>query len=286
MPTKLFFFAYAVAAYLTFLATFLFAFQILCDFAGYSEIAIGTARILGFNLMMNFRCPYLAQSIPEFWRRWHISLSTWFRDYLFIPLGGSRVPTRRKYFNLFTTFFISGIWHGAAWTYVIWGALHGVFQVATLVGQSWRARIWSGRKKVQQSFGRRQVNRLTTFAAVCLAWVFFLADNLSVAAFALRRLASAPVEAWNIVATLLGGGSPWTGRYHILTSAVSLQDLIFMFTLIGVLIGVDALQEQGVGLSRLQAAPWYIRWPLYYALVMVIVLFGMFGKSEFIYFQF
>ena len=114
------------------IATVLFAFQIYCDFAGYSYIAIGAARVMGITLMENFRQPYFSQSISEFWRRWHISLSTWFRDYLYIPLGGNRVAEWRWYFNLLIVFIVSGLWHGANWTFIIWGALHGLYLICSL----------------------------------------------------------------------------------------------------------------------------------------------------------
>ncbi|MCE7945771.1 MAG: MBOAT family protein, partial [Chlorobi bacterium CHB1] len=117
------------------IATYFFAFQIYCDFSAYSDIAIGAARVLGFDLMKNFRQPYLAQSIGEFWKRWHISLSTWFRDYLYIPLGGNRVSRLRWYVNLMAVFLISGLWHGANWTFVVWGALHGSYFVLSLLTQ-------------------------------------------------------------------------------------------------------------------------------------------------------
>ena len=110
-----------------------FAFQIYCDFAGYSLIALGSARIMGFDLMVNFRRPYLAQSVSEFWSRWHISLSTWFRDYVYIALGGNRVGSVKKYRNLLTVFLLSGLWHGASWTFVVWGGLNGVFLVISQI---------------------------------------------------------------------------------------------------------------------------------------------------------
>ena len=108
------------------IATFFFSFQIYCDFSGYSDIAIGAALVMGYKLMTNFRRPYFSQNIREFWSRWHISLSTWFRDYVYISLGGNRVVKWRWYYNLFITFLISGLWHGAEWTFVIWGAIHGL----------------------------------------------------------------------------------------------------------------------------------------------------------------
>jgi D-alanyl-lipoteichoic acid acyltransferase DltB (MBOAT superfamily) len=117
------------------IATYAFGFQIYCDFSAYSDIAIGAARVMGFDLMENFRQPYYARSIPEFWRRWHISLSTWFRDYVYLPLGGNRVKLPHWVFNILVVFVVSGLWHGANWTFVIWGALHGIFMVGTFLGQ-------------------------------------------------------------------------------------------------------------------------------------------------------
>lgn len=123
------------------LATYFFAFQIYCDFSGYSDIAIGAARIMGYDLMINFRQPYFSQSIAEFWKRWHISLSTWFKDYLYIPLGGNRVAKNRWYFNLMAVFLISGLWHGANWTFVLWGFLHGFYLVFSIWTQNIRDTI-------------------------------------------------------------------------------------------------------------------------------------------------
>ncbi len=124
------------------LATYFFAFQIFCDFSAYSDIAIGAARVMGYDLLENFRRPYLARSIKEFWGRWHISLSTWFRDYLYIPLGGNRVSRRRWYWNLVVVFLVSGFWHGANWTFVVWGGLHGFYQVFGLMTAGARDRAW------------------------------------------------------------------------------------------------------------------------------------------------
>ena len=123
------------------LATFFYTFQIYCDFSGYSDIALGSARVMGFELMENFRTPYFSTSISEFWRRWHISLSTWFRDYLYIPLGGNRVSEWRRYFNQFFVFMISGLWHGAAWTFVIWGSLHGFYLILAVLRAKYLPKI-------------------------------------------------------------------------------------------------------------------------------------------------
>ena len=159
------------------LATVLFAIQIYCDFAGYSNIAIGTARIMGFDLMQNFNRPYFSKSIGEFWKRWHISLSTWFRDYLYIPLGGNRVNALRHLFNLFVTFLISGIWHGANWTFVIWGAMHGLFLIFEVL-----------LKKLTNLTKLSFLNWLITIGLVLITWIFFRANSIHDAIFILEKV--------------------------------------------------------------------------------------------------
>ncbi len=268
------------------LATFFFAFQILCDFSGYSDIAIGVARILGFNLMTNFRSPYFARSIGEFWRRWHISLSTWFRDYFYIALGGNRVATGRRYMNLFLTFLVSGIWHGAAWTFVIWGALHGLMMIVGVATRGMRDRLWGRVARGRFGILHAAVQMAFTFLAVYVTWIFFRANSLADALQALRGVAAAPGEAVRIVRMLMAGLSPWGGEFHILTPAFSLQDIGLGLGLVGVLLSVDFLQFRNWGLARLRSLPVPVRWPVYYLLVMGILLLGMFGKAEFIYFQF
>ncbi len=160
-------------------ATVLFAVQIYCDFSGYTDIAIGCARMMGMGLMQNFNRPYIAESIKEFWARWHISLSTWFRDYLYIPLGGNRRGKLRKHINVMIVFLVSGLWHGAAWTFVIWGALHGIYQVIGEVTKGPKAKLWErlGVKTDTKLF--RLGKRAVTFALVCFAWIFFRANSIS-----------------------------------------------------------------------------------------------------------
>jgi alginate O-acetyltransferase complex protein AlgI len=154
------------------LATFFFSFQIYCDFAGYSNIAIGASKIMGYDLMTNFKRPYFALNISEFWHRWHISLSTWFRDYLYIPLGGNKVSKRRGYFNVFITFLVSGIWHGANWTFFIWGALHG-FYISV-------QKYFKIDKIFSDEFNFSYfIFSLINFVLVSFAWIFFRANNLS-----------------------------------------------------------------------------------------------------------
>ncbi|WP_369793737.1 MBOAT family protein [Sediminibacter sp. Hel_I_10] len=158
------------------LGAVLFGFQIYCDFSGYSDIAIGVARLFGFSLMTNFSFPYFSRTIAEFWRRWHISLSTWFRDYLYIPLGGSRGPLSMKLRNVMLVFLVSGLWHGANWTFVIWGCIHGLLFLPLLLSQRNRTFVSTTRLKWHQI-----PSVLFTFAIVVLAWVFFRADSITIA---------------------------------------------------------------------------------------------------------
>ena len=167
----------------TLIATIFFAFQIYCDFSGYSDIAIGAARVMGFKLMLNFKRPYFSKSISEFWKRWHISLSSWFRDYLYIPLGGSRVSKWRWQYNLLIVFLLSGLWHGANWTFVIWGALNGIYLIASVWTENARAKLveLSGLSKYPET--HKLIKMLITFCLVCFAWIFFRANSLKDALF-------------------------------------------------------------------------------------------------------
>ncbi len=169
------------------LATYFFAFQIYCDFSGYSDIAIGSAQILGYDLMKNFDRPYYAKSISEFWKRWHISLSTWFRDYLYIPLGGNRVNKARWYFNLFVTFLVSGLWHGANWTFVIWGAIHGIYLIIAIWTKSIVDRFYLF-IKLSNNWIRKIIDIFVTFHLVLFAWIFFRANSFSDAIYVIKNI--------------------------------------------------------------------------------------------------
>ncbi len=166
-----------VSTPLAWLGIICYTLQIYFDFSGYSDMAIGLGRMLGFEFMENFNYPYIARSIQEFWRRWHISLSTWFRDYLYIPLGGSRVSKSRLYFNLLTVFFLTGLWHGASWSFVFWGVFHGIFLVIERLGaKQILSRLWL------------PLQHLYTLLVVMIAWVFFRADSLMVALAYCKRM--------------------------------------------------------------------------------------------------
>ena len=255
------------------MATVFFAFQIYCDFSGYSDIAIGAAQVMGFTTMKNFNHPYFARSIPEFWRRWHISLSTWFRDYLYIPLGGNRVSVLRWYFNLFAVLLICGLWHGANWTFILWGGIHGCYLVFSAFTQKVR-------EKMCQVIGLRKVPRLhqflriaTTFFLVCFAWIFFRANTISDAFYIISRL----FFGWIDLSGGLGSVPFWRGmRFEFIVSLTS----------VGILIGAQLFEKRGSIAEIISAKPIWIRWPVYYGIILSIFLFGEFGSKQFIYFQF
>lgn len=235
-------------------ASFLFPFQIYGDFAGYSLIAIGVARIMGFTLMENFRRPYLACSVGEFWHRWHISLSTWFKDYVYIPLGGNRVSKARCYLNLFITFLVSGIWHGANWTFFCWGALHGgLLCIEKAVGIS-RAK-YTGFKKF--------IHWLITFMLVCFAWIFFRANNLD--------------DAITVISGIFTNwGTPKLEFAHWFAIAIA-------FAVLFIKEFIDEFCPKSSDSFLLRPVVQHL-----YMIVMIcyILLFGVLGGDQFIYFQF
>jgi len=249
-------------------ATLFFTIQIYCDFSGYSDIARGTARIMGFELMINFRMPYLSKSIREFWQRWHISLSTWFRDYFYISLGGNRVPKWRFYLNLFLTFLISGLWHGANWTFVIWGGLHGFYMVFAIWTSSIRERInnFIGLTKVPVFHNFLQV-LLTCFLAI-FAWIFFRANNLSDALYIISNI------------THLGP----VGNINLFTFRA---DFILSIFLIIVLFIVDILEEKmAFSETIIRNSPVYLKWAMLMGIVLSIFILGKWEDIDFLYFQF
>ncbi|MCB9090634.1 MAG: MBOAT family protein [Calditrichae bacterium] len=253
------------------LATYFFAIQIYCDFSGYSDIAIGAARVMGYDLMTNFRQPYFSKSISEFWRRWHISLSTWFRDYLYIPLGGNRVGKQRWYFNLFAVFVISGLWHGANWTFVVWGALHGGYLIFAIVTADWRQKLahWSGLAK--RPALHNLLRTLITFHLVLFAWIFFRANSLSEAFMIIGNMAvlDFSLESLKSLNIALGWGE----------LLVAIGSILFLEL-------AHLLQSRGKVHSWITARPAALRWSVYYLLLLAIAFFGVFNHSEFIYFQF
>ncbi|MCI1982400.1 MAG: MBOAT family protein [Oscillospiraceae bacterium] len=257
-------------------ATVFFAFQIYCDFAGYSNIAIGAAQVMGFRLTKNFDKPYFSKSIKEFWRRWHITLGAWFRDYLYIPLGGNRCSKRRHCLNLMIVFAVCGLWHGASMTFVIWGLLHGVYQVIGLLTRPAKQRAEQKLGIRENSFPVRLYRAAATFVLVDFAWIFFRADSLWDAAVLIGNLFRFnPAAFWNGSLFSLGLAAPdfWAALLGI--AAVTAADLLS--------------RRRDLRQSLLNRGP-ACRWAVYIAGTMVILIFGIYGPlqspSQFIYFQF
>ncbi len=250
------------------LATYFFAFQIYCDFSGYSDIAIGAARVMGYDLMENFRTPYLSRSIREFWSRWHISLSTWFRDYLYIPLGGNRVPQVRWFLNLFIVFVVSGFWHGANWTFLIWGALHGSYLVAEIL---WKRLPFAQFKGIPT----RLKNILSigiTFHLTLLAWVFFRANSLGDATTVIRSVVELPLTlSVEMIRETINqaGGLTWLVTAFIL--------VLFVFA--------DPVMDKAIKKLRSGKSISYAV-GIFASILSGIIILGYFGEVEFIYFQF
>jgi alginate O-acetyltransferase complex protein AlgI len=245
------------------LATLLFSIQIYCDFSGYTDIALGLARMMGYELRINFMQPYFSRSVGEFWRRWHISLSTWFRDYVYIPLGGNRVKLSRHYANLMITFVISGLWHGANWTFVAWGFLHGVYLIVAQSISPFLPR--SARVPRLQTF----LKTVLTFALVTFAWIFFRANTLGDSWFIATHLL--PLGRLDPFLLKVGGFSRATAPYLVLS-------IIAMFV-------VEWWIAHPARVPRLWAVPAF-RALAYNVCIYAIVFFGFFGHRDFIYFQF
>lgn len=266
------------------LAAILYSFQIYCDFSGYSDMAIGLARYLGFDAGKNFDHPYLAQSIGDFWRRWHISLSTWLRDYVYIPLGGSRVSIPRIYLNLIITFLVSGIWHGAGWTFIIWGLLHGIYQCA-------------GRatKTVQGKVRLPAIIRIVfTFCLVTFAWIFFRAEDMQKVSEIINGIAHIPqdiMEFCNLKESI--------GLTEAVRTEFALYDdacggfngMLRLFILLAGFCLLELKTRKISGLTFIKKKNFIFRWILYTCFIILFILIsileGQFGlSSNFIYNQF
>jgi len=249
-------------------ATFFFAIQIYCDFSGYTDMARGAAKVMGYDLMENFRRPYFAKSIREFWQRWHISLSTWFRDYVYIPLGGSRQVKWRWYYNLLITFFLSGLWHGANWTFVIWGALHGCYLVIENMTGSFQNRIATRFSTDKNSFTNRAIRVTITMTMICFAWIFFRANSLA--------------DACNVIQKMFLINSSDLG-----IAIVGLPSFLRILVLLSVLFTVDIMERNQSLQEILPKQPLLLRWGTYITFFWAIIVAGIFGiQQEFIYFQF
>jgi len=269
------------------LAVFFFAFQIYCDFSGYSDIAIGCARVLGFNLMTNFRQPYFSRSITEFWRRWHISLSTWLKDYIYIPLGGNRKGKARKHLNLLITFLLSGLWHGAAWHFVVWGALHAIFQIIGRSTEPFRNALARKVGLPDESLLRKVIQVCITFILVCFAWVFFRANTMADAFLIMAKLAQLPAELAGYARGLSQNGIIGTVRNVIpIFDSFGLIDIGLSGISIVILFVADVLIWKTPEEAMVKRKPLILRWAGYFVLILTILLNCDAGSSQFIYFTF
>jgi alginate O-acetyltransferase complex protein AlgI len=263
--------ATALPGSVVFIGALFFAFQIYGDFSGYSHMAIGSARLFGFDLMQNFATPYFSQSIPEFWRRWHISLSTWFRDYVYIPLGGNRSGKLRQAFNLLATFTLSGLWHGADWTFVVWGFLNGVYALPRLLIGEPLARWASG--------PRPWVRGVTiafrvglTFCLTLIAWIFFRAKGMA--------------SAWSLLGQLMSSTLIINPLSHLRTLGI-LTPVFYGGLAITTLVALEWIQRDKKYALAFDDRPRFVRWPAYASVVAFILVFRYTGASlDFIYFQF
>lgn len=259
----------------TILATFLFAFQIYCDFSAYSDIAIGVARTMGFDLMKNFDSPYFSKSITEFWRRWHISLSTWFRDYVYIPLGGSRKGKYRTYANLFIVFVVSGLWHGAAMTFLIWGVIHGLIIVLEKATINIRIPIYTSLGLVKNEISYKLVFSFITFSIVSFSWVFFRANSFD--------------DALTIVSGLFENNYIILFTDNLYKLGLERNELIILFISIISLLVFEVLHKHFNINFILKKQPIVFRWCMYILIFLIITILGIYGDndtSQFIYFQF
>jgi alginate O-acetyltransferase complex protein AlgI len=258
-------------------ATVFFAFQIFCDFSGYSDIAIGSALCMGYNLMNNFDRPYMSCSIGEFWRRWHISLSTWFKDYVYVPLGGNKVREARWVLNILIVFVLSGIWHGANWTFLVWGLLHGVY----LIVENRLFKLFPSLKNPSAGISGVLFRRAIVFGLVTIGWVFFRAQNVGQAFYIVRHLFSGlPAEIRDVIS------NHEYARLQLLYVKQPGSEFFIAIFFVLIMMFVHFWQKKARFDQWLTSKPAYIRWPAYYALVLAFVCFGIFNRSEFIYFQF
>ena len=255
------------------IATIFFTFQIYCDFSGYSDMAIGSAQVLGFDLLENFNHPYLAKSVTEFWKRWHISLTSWFRDYLYIPLGGNR---RHHLINILIVFGVSGLWHGASLTFIIWGLLNGIYQISEKLMAPHSKKAFEMLKINTETITYRVFKTFITTVLVGFSWIFFRANNLNDLGVVLDKLFR--FDYFNAVSF---------GRVYAL--GLNEGNVIFAVISIAFLLAAELLEERRSVYHKLQSEPFLTKTFAYIILVLVIMVFGIYGDkqaAQFIYFKF
>lgn len=246
-------------------ATYFFAFQIYCDFSGYSDIAIGTAKMFGYNLMTNFKTPYFSKTLKEFWSRWHISLSTWFRDYFYIPIGGNRCSKLRQNFNLLATFLVSGLWHGASWTFVIWGAIHGLYQIFEKYTANFFREIARITRIDRIKYLQNLISIVVIFNIVCFAWIFFRANSVADSFLIIKKIFT-----------------------EINLSNLFIDGKVILFSVISIAVTLfyDILSYNIGFAGFIQKHKIIYRWGTYLFLSFLIMTIGVLDESQFIYFQF
>ena len=256
-----------------------FSLQIYCDFSSYSTIAIGAAEVMGFSLMENFNTPYFATSVKEFWNRWHISLSTWFKDYIYIPLGGNRKGTKRKYLNLLIVFLTSGLWHGANWTFVIWGLIHAVFQIIGDMTAAPKKKFMTKMNVKTQSVSFRIMKMISTFILVNFAWIFFRAESVT--------------DAFAIISRIFTQFDPWSLMNGVIYKmGLSTQEINILFVALVAMAIVDFIKyKKNQRIDQfLQDQILPFRWGVLLFLLIYVMVFGSYGPAfnaqDFIYFQF
>lgn len=260
------------------LATLLFSLQIYCDFSSYTDIARGAAQVMGFTLMDNFQQPYFSRSIAEFWRKWHISLSGWFKDYLYIPLGGNKKGKIRKYLNIIIVFLTSGLWHGASWHYVIWGTLHGTYQIIGDITLPLRKKICDLFSIDRKTHMHKFIQRIITFILVSFGWIFFRANNMS--------------DATGIIKSIFTKWNPWVlTDGSIFTFGLDAKQLTVIACAVIVLFFVSSMHYSGKNIrSIILGTNIFIRWSIIFIMLFTVLIFGIYGpgysESQFIYFQF
>lgn len=258
------------------IATIFYAFQIYCDFSSYSDIARGAAEIMGFRLTVNFKQPYFSKSIKEFWRRWHISLSSWFTEYLYIPLGGNRCSKIRNYANIMIVFLVSGLWHGASLNFVIWGGLHGIYQIIGKVLKPIKSKIIDIFKIKDDVFSFRILQMLINFALVDFAWIFFRASSFRAAIMLIKNMFYF---------------NPWIfysgDIYKLGLDAGDFKVAIFGMIIVLIVDFIATTKGVRIELSKQNIG---FRWAIYLTAIVIVLIFGVYGpgysKQQFIYFQF
>ncbi|MBQ2946743.1 MAG: MBOAT family protein [Bacilli bacterium] len=254
------------------LATVLFAFQIYCDFYAYSLIAKGSAQVLGYNLSQNFNKPYLSTSIKDFWRRWHISLSTWFKEYLYVPLGGSKVSKLKTIRNILIVFCVSGLWHGAAWTFLIWGLLHGLYQVIGMLIKNIRNKISNILLLEKHPLIHKIFQIIICFILVDFAWIFFRANTLYDAFYVIKNIFD------------------FSEGLKLANFGLSRANLVLLFFSIVCLMIYEIFNHKFDIIKFINKRNIIVRWILYFIIIYIILIFGIYGPgydaSQFIYFQF